>query len=98
MRRLRVLGALVAASMASRQRWTSATEASSSRKACLGPGEAEEVDEAQDIAAVGALGMRAGPARDPALEQFGDAAIEAFGAGADWDPGLGAPLSLRSYD
>ena len=83
MRRLRVLGALVAAIMAARQLWTSATEASSSRKASCGQAEAEELDEAQDIAAVGALGMRAGAAGDPALEQFGDAAIEAFGAGAD---------------
>jgi hypothetical protein len=59
MRRLRVLGALVAASIAPCQRWT------------------EEVDEAQDIAAVSALGMGARAARHPALEQFGDAAIEA---------------------
>jgi len=49
----------------------------------LRPGKTEEVDEAQDIAAVGALGMGTGAARDPAFEQLGDAGIEACGAIAD---------------
>jgi hypothetical protein len=79
MRRLSVLGALVAAIMASRQRCTSATEASSSLKAS----EAEEVDETQDVAAVGALSMVAGAADGPALEQLGDAHIEALGPRAE---------------
>ena len=69
--------------MASRQRCTSATEASSSRNGLLGPDEAEEVDETQDVAAVGALSMVAGAPGDPALEQLGDAGIEAFGPGAE---------------
>jgi hypothetical protein len=77
------LGPLVSASMASRQRWTSATEASSSRAASLRPAETEKVDEAEYIAAVGALGVGAGAAGDPALEHFGEAAVEAFGAGPD---------------
>ena len=34
----------------------------------LGPGDTEEISEAQDIAPVGALGMGAGPACDPAFE------------------------------
>src|SRR5271169_295204 len=79
MRRLRVLGALVAASMASRQPWTSVTAASN----ILQSGEAEELDKAEDIAAIGALSVRAGPAGDPAFERFGDPAIKALGARAD---------------
>jgi hypothetical protein len=49
----------------------------------LRPGEAKEVDETQDVASVGALSMVAGAAGDPTLEQLGDAAIEAFGPGAE---------------
>jgi hypothetical protein len=47
------------------------------------PAKAEELDETQDIAAVGALGMGAGAAGDPAFKQFGDATIEAFGPRPD---------------
>ena len=49
----------------------------------LRPGDTEEVDEAQDIAAVGALSMGAGAADDPAFEELGDAGIEAFSAGVE---------------
>jgi hypothetical protein len=45
--------------------------------------QAEEVDETQDIAAVGALSMVAGTADGPALEQLGDAGVEALSPGAE---------------
>ena len=53
-------------------------------KGVLGPADTKEINKAQDIAAIGALGMGTGAAGDPALEQLGDAGIEAFGARADF--------------
>jgi hypothetical protein len=49
----------------------------------LRPAEAEEVDETQDVTAIGALSMVAGAAGDPALEQLGDAGVEALRPGAE---------------
>ena len=83
MRRLRVLGALVAAIMVSRQRCTSATGGQQQPEGLLGPAEAEEVNETQDVAAIGALSVGTRSAGDPGLEQLGDAGKEAFGPGAE---------------
>ena len=69
--------------MASRQRCTSATRGQQQPKRILGPEEAEEVNETQDVAAVGALSMVAGAAGGPALEQLGDAGIELGARGAE---------------
>ena len=91
MRRLRVLGALVSAIIWSRQPLDVGDRGEEQLGGLLGPGEAAEVGEAEDIAAVGALGMGAGPAGDPAFEQLGDAAIEAFGAGTDLRGVVGRP-------
>jgi hypothetical protein len=49
----------------------------------LRPVDAEELDEAQDVAPVGALGVGAATPGGPALEHFGDTAVEAFGAGLE---------------
>jgi hypothetical protein len=83
MRRLRVLGALVAAIMASAPALHVGDRGEQQLEGLLGPDEAEEVDETQDVAAVGALSMVAGTAGGPALEHLGDAGIEALGPGAE---------------
>jgi hypothetical protein len=40
----------------------------------LGPADTKEIDKAQDIATICALGVGTGASCDPALEQLGDAA------------------------
>jgi hypothetical protein len=80
MRRLRVLGGLAFGHHAVAPAMYIGDRGKQQPKCILGPADIKEIDKAQDIAAIGALGVGAGAARDPAFEQLGDAGIEAFGA------------------
>ena len=83
MRRLRVLGALVAAIMVSRQRCTSATGGQQQPEGLLGPAEAEEVERNSGRRGDRRAECGTRSAGDPGLEQLGDAGKEAFGPGAE---------------